>query len=136
MKRIVTLLSAGLIALAVSQTLADDHAAHKAAATKAMKKTLVGEIVDTGCYMAHAARGEKHASCATKCLNQGMPMGLLTDSGTLYLITLNHDNADPYNGLKAEAGNKVRLTGTVFSRSGMKAIEADAFQPVAANAGK
>jgi hypothetical protein len=77
-----------------------------------------------GCYLGHAATGEKHISCATKCLLQGMPMGLLTTNGTLYLVTLDHDNADPYNNLKNMAGKQATVTGELLSRSGMKAIEA------------
>jgi len=136
MKRIVTLLTAAAIALAASQTLAHEHSAQMAGMEKAAKKTVVGEVVDTGCYMAHAAKGEKHVACATKCINQGMPMGLLTDNGTLYLLTLNHDNADPYNKLKSEAGKKVKVTGAVWTRGGMKSIDVEEFQPVAVNATK
>ena len=55
-----------------------------------------------------------------------MPMGLLTSNGTLYLLTLNHDNADPYNSLKAMAGKTVSVSGTVMTRSGMKAIDVTA----------
>jgi len=139
MKRIVTLLAAGLLALGASQTFAHEHSgmAGMAGMEKAApKKTLSGEVVDTGCYLAHAARGEKHASCATKCINKGMPMGLLTDNGTLYLLTMNHDDADPYNQLKAEAGKKVQITGTVMTRNGMKALEVDEFKAMAVNASR
>ena len=84
-----------------------------------------GERCDDGrCYLGHAASGDSHVSCATKCLNQGMPMGLLTSNGTLYLVTLDHDNADPYNSLKSMAGKTVTVTGELLTRSGMRAIEA------------
>jgi hypothetical protein len=99
-------------------------------------KTITGEVVDTGCYLGHAARGEKHVSCATKCINQGMPMGLLTSTGTLYLLTLNHDNADPYNALKAMAGKMVSVTGTIMARGGIKAIDVTEFKPVTVATGK
>jgi hypothetical protein len=88
--------------------------------------TLTGEVVDTGCYLGHGARGEKHVSCATKCINNGMPMGLLTADGTLYLITLDHENADPYNQLKTMAGKTVTVTGSISSRGGMKGIDVTA----------
>ena len=108
------------------------HEGHHMAGEKVIKKTITGEVVDMGCWLGHAARGEKHVSCATKCLNQGMPMGLLTSNGTLYLVTLDHDNADPYNELKTMAGKQVAVTGGILTRSGMKAIEASAIQ-VASN---
>lgn len=87
-------------------------------------KSVTGEVVDMGCYLGHAARGEKHISCATKCLSQGMPMGILTANGMLYLVTLDHDNADPYNNLKDMAGKNATVTGQVLTRNGMKGIEA------------
>ena len=100
------------------------HEGHHAPGEKAVTKTITGEVVDMGCWLGHAARGEKHISCATKCLNQGMPMGLLTSNGTLYLVTLDHDNGDPYNNMKGMAGKDVTVTGELLTRSGMKAIEA------------
>ena len=57
-------------------------------------------------------------------------------NGTLYLLTMNHDDADPYNQLKAEAGKKVQITGTVMTRNGMKALEVDEFKAMAVNASR
>ena len=93
--------------------------------TKAEKKpvTLKGEIVDTGCYISHGAMGEKHKQCATTCIANGMPMGLLTTEGKLYLLTLDHDNADPYNQCKEMASMTVEVTGMVSERNGIKAID-------------
>jgi hypothetical protein len=104
---------------------AHEHAAmgHHAAMASARPTTLSGEVVDTGCYLGDAERGEKHISCATKCINNGMPMGLLTADGRLYLLMLNHDNPDPYNKLKQMPGKTVTVTGAVFERSGMKGID-------------
>ena len=104
------------------------HEGQHMSGEKAVTKTITGEVVDMGCWLGHAARGEKHISCATKCLNQGMPMGLLTSNGTLYLVTLDHDNADPYNSLKGMAGKNVTVTGELLARSGVKAIEASSVQ--------
>jgi hypothetical protein len=112
-------LFAGLLVMAGSVTAHEMHSgAHEGAV-----KTLTGELVDTGCYLQHAAHGEKHVSCASKCIANGMPMGLLTADGSLYLITLNHDNGDPYNKLKDMAGKRVKVTGTVMVRNGMKGID-------------
>ncbi|HET7224603.1 MAG TPA: hypothetical protein VFK69_02725 [Candidatus Eisenbacteria bacterium] len=104
------------------------HEGHHMPGEKVVRKTITGEVVDMGCWLGHEARGADHVSCATKCLNQGMPMGLLTSNGTLYLVTLDHDNADPYNSLKGMAGKTVAVTGELLTRSGTKAIEASAVQ--------
>ena len=91
---------------------------------------LTGEIVDTGCYLGHAARGAQHAECAMKCVNGGMPMGLLTAKGAVYLITMNHDNPDAFNKLKTMVGKTVAVTGAVMTRCGMKGIDVTSFKPV------
>ncbi len=121
MKRLIPAVAL-LIAFAAMPAIA--HEGHHLPGEKVVVKTVTGEIVDMGCYLGHASTGESHVSCATKCLNQGMPMGLLTSNGTLYLVTLDHDNADPYNSLKTMAGKQVTVTGELLTRSGMKGIEA------------
>ena len=130
MIRKLTLLAIAALA-SLALVAAADEAAHKKAPS-----TMTGEVVDTGCYLAHAARGEKHIDCATKCISGGMPMGLLTSNGKLYLLTLNHDNPDPYNQLKEMAGKTVSVTGVVNVRAGMQGIDVTDVKLAAAEAGK
>ena len=92
-------------------------------AGKAHTMTAVGEIVDTGCYLGHGASGAKHAQCAQLCISKGMPMGLLTSTGDLYLLTPPHDTMAAYKKAKDWAGKKVEITGPMSERNGMKSIE-------------
>lgn len=144
MKRIIGLLVVGALALSSLPGLAHEMG-HSATAMKGMNMhheaagtgtTLTGEIVDTGCYLGSAERGAKHVSCATKCIAQGMPMGLLTSDETLYLLTMNHDNPDPYNQLKKLAGKTVSVRGSVMTRGGMKGIDVDSFKLASAVASR
>ena len=96
----------------------------------APKVTLKGEILDMGCFMGHAAKGEKHKECALKCIAGGTPMGLQTADGKVYLITLNHDSADPYNQCKEWAGSMVEITGAVSQRAGMRSIDCESAKAV------
>lgn len=125
--RVMTVVLAALASLVVLAN-ADQAAKHKTT-------TLTGEVVDTGCYLGHEARGAKHVACATKCINNGMPMGILTAQGALYLVTLNHDNPDPYNQLKGMAGKTVTVTGVVIERGGMKGVDVTGVKPSPAKAG-
>jgi hypothetical protein len=118
---IIGFVMAAAVVLAISAQ-ADQASKHPA-------RTITGEVVDTGCYLGHASKGADHASCATMCINQGMPMGVLTQKGVLYLVTMNHDKPDAYNKLKVMAGKNVTVTGHVYSRSGMTGIEIDSFKP-------
>ena len=137
MRRITMLLSTMLVCIATTRGMASEgHAAGMKMDAAGPPKTITGELVDMGCYMGHGAKGAGHIACATKCINGGMPMGLLTNDGSLYLLTLNHDNAAPYNKIKVFAGKTVAVTGVTMERSGMKAIDVTEFKVVAAKAGK
>jgi uncharacterized protein YabE (DUF348 family) len=105
-------------------------AAEKMAMKMAGKpQTITGEVVDMGCYMGHGAKGAGHKDCAMKCVANGMPMGLLTDKGMLYVLTMNHENADPFNKTKEWAGEKVKVTGAVSVRNGTKSLQVDSAEP-------
>ena len=112
------------------------NAAEEKKAEAAKPTTMSGEIVDMGCYMSHAAMGEKHAECAAMCAAGGSPIGLLTDKGVLYLMTAPHESKDGYNKAKEMAGKKVEVTGLVHERSGMKSIEVASVKAAAAAATK
>ena len=97
-------------------------AAASAPATK-FAQTVKGEVVDLGCYLGHGAKGPGHLKCAQMCANLGMPIGLLTENGTLYLLTLDHGDAKPFNQAKAKVGTTITVTGDVHEGNGMKALE-------------
>ncbi len=122
MKRLwsVTALAALMVVSLSFAALAQEG---KSEAPKA--QTLKGEIVDMGCYLGHGAKGAEHQACALKCIQNGMPMGLLTEDGTVYLLTQSHQDADPFNQAKDLAAQTVSITGPVFDRGGVKAIEVD-----------
>ena len=86
-------------------------------------QTVSGEIVDMGCYFGHGASGASHKECAEQCIANGGPMGLLTSKGTLYVLTMNHDNMDAFNKAKKFAGDKVKVTGPVSMKNGTRALE-------------
>ena len=133
MKRVLLIVSSLGAFFMVASAQGHEGHEHKKAETSKVQ-TLRGEVVDTGCYLAHEATGADHKSCAVKCISGGMPMGLLTSNGVLYLLTMNHDNADPYNKAKDMAALTVDVTGPVLERAGMKAIEVTSISEVKAPA--
>ena len=105
------------------------QAAKPAAGTEMAKPmTVTGEIVELSCYLDHGAKGESHKACATKCINDGSPMGVLTGDGHLYLLTLSHANADPFTKAKSMAAETVKVTGPMHDRNGMAAIEVESVE--------
>ncbi|GBD25879.1 hypothetical protein HRbin30_01206 [bacterium HR30] len=83
---------------------------------------LQGEIVDLACYMAKGARGAGHKSCAQMCAKKGTPLGLLTDSGELYLLVDDHNNEAPYNEVKKLAGERAEVTGKKYIRNNLPSV--------------
>ena len=98
--------------------------------------SITGEVVDAGCFLGHNGRGANHIDCAKMCVNAGMPMAVLTRTGTAYLVTMDHDNADPYNQLKADLGKTVRVTGRPVQRGGIKGVEVTKVQLSSARASR
>lgn len=120
MLSVLALISATLFAV---HAFADTDRAKMKMKAEAKPSTMKGELVDMGCYLGRGAMGEKHMECATKCVANGMPMGLLTADGKLYLLTLNHDNGDAFNQCKGMMAQTVELTGMVSTKAGMKGID-------------
>lgn len=84
--------------------------------------TLQGEVVDMACYMAKGSRGAAHKSCAQMCAKKGVPLGLLTDGGELYLLVDDHDNAAAYEAVKKLAGERAEVSGRKFVKQGVASI--------------
>jgi hypothetical protein len=83
-------------------------------------KTVTGEVVDLMCYADHNATGEKHASCAAKCIKGGGPVGIVSD-GKAYLVVGDHK---PMNDQLSElAGKTVTLKGKIADRGGIAMLE-------------
>jgi hypothetical protein len=84
--------------------------------------TVKGEVLDMNCYMDHGAHGAKHTECASTCLKNGGPVGILTANGKVYLIVANHSNEDPYDEVKKHPGETIQISGTYANRGGVQAV--------------
>ncbi len=90
------------------------------------EETVKGEVVDLSCYLKAGAHGEKHKQCAQSCLERGLPMGILTESGAVYLLLENHQSKEAYATAKANAAEIVEVKGEIAEKGGMKAIVVNA----------
>src|SRR5690242_8722084 len=96
----------------------------------AKSSKITGEVIDITCYANHGAKGDKHASCAQKCLSGGMPAGILAN-GKLYVATMK-DHSSPTAKLAAFAGKMVNATGTEINKNGTHIFEIDTVEEAAA----
>jgi hypothetical protein len=90
--------------------------------------TEIGEIVDFSCYIQLGKHGEKHRSCGQKCVQNGQPIGLLTQNGTLFMLMPEEHDPRRDGGVDAKAmavehmGHIVEVNGTEASVGGYRAI--------------
>jgi hypothetical protein len=90
--------------------------------------TVVGEVVDFSCYIQLGKHGDKHRSCGQKCVQNGQPVGLLTQTGALYMLMPEEHDPRRDGGVNEKAsasdhmGHIVEVNGTEASVNGYRAI--------------
>jgi hypothetical protein len=90
--------------------------------------TITGEVVDLSCYLQLGKHGASHASCGSKCIAAGEPIGIVTKSGEVYLAMA--EEHDPRRDgkttfRKAATDNFAKVmtvTGTTTTVNGVKTI--------------
>ncbi|MEZ5837922.1 MAG: hypothetical protein R3D03_19705 [Geminicoccaceae bacterium] len=93
---------------------------------------LEGEIIDTWCYFSgvmggtDAVVGSAHHTCALWCAAGGIPVGLLTDDGSVYLI-LDFNGENPVNNDRLMDVQSQRLTveGMAYERDGLRYLSVE-----------
>ena len=100
--------------------------AHDAPKGKAI--SLTGTVVDTGCYVSHDSKGEAHAKCAEACAKSGVPLAIVDEHGALFLpIAVEHK--DQNARLMPFIEKRVKVTGTVLEKGGLKGIAIKTLEP-------
>lgn len=96
--------------------------------------TVVGEIVDLSCYLQVGKRGDKHRECGQLCAEQGQPIGLLTEDGSLFLLMDEEHNPrrDGQTAFRKAAIENmayvVTINGTYSEVAGQKALYVQGFE--------
>ena len=67
-----------------------------------------GEIVDLSCYLSKGSKGKRHKTCAEMCAKKGLPIGVITEAGDVYLLIEDHDNPDPYDARRGSPAARPR----------------------------
>ena len=99
----------------------EDHGKKKEDLAAGETKKITGEVIDMACYIDHNATGEKHADCAKKCIESGLPVGIKSDDGKTYLLIGEHK---PLNSELAQyAAKKITVEGKIATRDGIYMIE-------------
>src|SRR3990172_7456877 len=83
---------------------------------------LVGEVIDTACYVSHDSRGPEHLECARECAAQGISLGIREEKTGRVYISLPVDHSNPNTKLTEFIAKRVEVKGTVFTKGGLKGI--------------
>lgn len=95
---------------------------------------LTGEMIDTWCYFSgvmgppEATLGTAHHTCALWCSAGGIPVGLLTDDGTVYMVVSWLGEAEVADGrtLLPVASHRLTVEGRHFARDGIDYLMVEA----------
>lgn len=98
------------------------------AAQEPQRVTVTGEIMDTWCYYSgvmgakEAVVGSSHHTCAIWCAAGGIPVGLLTDEGEVYLV-LELEGVGTAGGAKTVLdiqSERITADAMLYERDGFK----------------
>jgi hypothetical protein len=93
---------------------------------------VTGEVIDLACYFDDGASGPDHAACARMCIASGLPVGLKTKNGQVYVLIgvqmpPSNEPAAKHESLNAQlapyAAQIVTVSGTIVSKEGVNVIE-------------
>lgn len=85
-------------------------------------QTLQGEVVDPALYLREGRHGPEVEDMIYDAVDGGQTLALLDDAGSLYLFLAGEAGADPNELLYEHVGRKIKISGTVYERGGLKGI--------------
>ncbi len=113
----LTTLALGIVALSAQPVSAQMQVA------EGRDVSFTATVVDLSCNTVYGAAGPDHRMCSQVCFDQGIPLALLSDDGTLYLpVTMAMGQERGDQNLRGHAEHTVTVTGRVITRGGVNTI--------------
>jgi hypothetical protein len=97
-----------------------------------MVANVTGEVLDVACYFDDGGSGPDHAACARMCIASGLPVGIKTKEGKVYVLIGKQEPPSAQPAAKHEtlndqlapyAGKIVTVNGTIVTKEGVNVIE-------------
>ena len=115
---------AAMAALVAASPLATSPAI---AASDPERIQITGEVIDTWCYFSgvmgagEAVTGSSHHTCALWCAAGGIPVGVLTEDGTVYMVLKweGSDSVAKGDTLMEVQSDKITADGLLYERDGI-----------------
>ena len=115
--RVAALLFAGV---GTGAAFAWQEHSHEHPGGKAVKIT--GQVVDIACFVGHDSSGPKHAKCAETCARAGNPLAIYEETTKTLYLSVSSDHKNPNTKLMDFIEKKVKVTGTLMEKGGIKGI--------------
>jgi len=127
MNRVIALMGISVLCSTVAV-----YAQESKTGKKSSDVSVVGEVVDSRCYISMGARGEDHKQCAIDCANGGIPLAVVEDkTGTVYFIADAKNQMKGANDMLVEhAAERVTVKGKLVEKGGAKMIIAQSVERV------
>ena len=91
--------------------------------------TIKGELVDSLCYVAMAAKGPGHKQCAIDCAKAGIPISIVEEgTGKLYTVLPKEDKTGYPESVISKLGDQVTLTGDLYENGGNKYVAVESVE--------
>ncbi|MEL6336113.1 MAG: hypothetical protein AAFS07_17045 [Pseudomonadota bacterium] len=102
-------------------------------AAEGEKVTVTGEVIDTWCYYSgvmgwyDTVVGTAHHTCAMWCAAGGIPVGILADDGTVYMVMKWEGDAEIADGtaLLDVQSNRITAEGVLYDVDDIKYLMVD-----------
>ena len=95
----------------------------------AQEVTIKGELVDSLCYVAMAAKGPGHKQCAMDCAKAGIPISMLEDgTGKLYTVLPKEDKTGYPASVIKKMGETVTLKGDLYENGGNRYVTVESVE--------
>jgi hypothetical protein len=122
--RIVQLAAAILVSATVAALVMKWSERRNSPVAGAQEILVTGEVLDMTCYIAYNLSGPDHAECARVCIRNGLPAGIKTKDGKVYLLTGNP--GDSINAKLADYAAKiVTIKGKETVRDGFAQLQVE-----------
>src|SRR5712672_3094873 len=96
---------------------------HRAPTRASANDTITGAVVDLACYFGKGDSGPSHLQCADMCAKAGVPFGILSTDGKLYLPAKHGESSNA--ALLKFLEEKVTVTGKTYPAGGAYTIEVE-----------
>lgn len=117
LKFALTALSMGVLMLVAQPASAQMQAAEGRAVS------FTASVVDLSCKTVYNLSGDDHRMCAQVCFDQGIPLALMGEDGTLYVpVTMAMGKERGDKDLRGHAEHSINVTGKVIERGGLNTI--------------